>query len=117
MGSSVEHDVFLSERNDGYHSLIPGLTNSGPAFNESRINGLKINLVETHDYKFTPGEELEIRSGYTGIPKRGVCIKEYPYFYLFRTVAKDDKHETYNFAVNKAMLFSGIDHVEFKYPN
>lgn len=117
MGSVVEHDIFSNERNDGYHALIPGFNNSGPTFNESRINGLKIYLPDTHDYKFIPGEEIEIRTVSSYIPRRGICIKEYPYFYLFRTVPKNDKQETFNFAVNKAALFSGIDHVEFKYPN
>lgn len=116
MGSVVENEVFLHSRNDGYHSLLPGFTNN-TSYNESTISSQKIHFPSTHDYKFVPGEELEIRSGNSNIPRRGVCIKEYPYFYLFRTVPKDERQETYNFAVNKAMLYSGIDHVEFKYPN
>ena len=77
----------------------------------------KIRLSQLHDPYFKPGEEIEIRTMQAGIPNRAICVKEYPFHFLFRSIPKEEGRETYNFCINKYMLFAEYGHVRFKPKN
>ena len=74
----------------------------------------KVRFPNEHDETFKPGEKIGIRSWLgSGLPAEALCVKEYPYFYLFRTVPTREGQEAYNFTVHKASLFTEISHVKF----
>lgn len=75
----------------------------------------KVCFPLTHDFHFSPGEEIKLTCSDSNIPNKALCIKEYPYFYLFRTLPVREGAETFNFAVNKYNLYCGIGHVKFDF--
>ena len=109
MGFLDNFNIDNKEEDDNY------MSNESKKAMRAMLN--KIRLSQLSDPYFKPGEEIEIRTMQSGIPSRAICIKEYPYHFLFRSVPKEEGRESYNFCINKYMLFAEYGHVRFKPKN